>query len=235
MVIDDSPLRILVLGTRAPWRAVIAHGLVAAGHHAEQSSSLQHMQTLLVPGRFDALVAMIGPGQVNLRLLARVVPELGEPRTTALIAIASSPIHGQEAEVQRMGFDRLLVEPLPPPRLAAAVLEAAMPRRPPPVLHRALRAGLDEAALAALEAAVPAAALPLAEGAGDDPAAVAAAANALAEACDAAGFPAAALAARNLAGEPLRPYRRRALASAVGAARAAARLERLRRDANDPI
>ena len=129
MVVDDSPLRVLVLGTRAPGRAVIAHGLVSFGHQAEQSWNLQHMQTLLVPGRFDALIAMIGPGQVNLRMLARIVPELGEPRTTALIAIPGSPVHGQEQEVRRIGFDRLLVEPLPLPRLNEAVLETTLPLR----------------------------------------------------------------------------------------------------------
>ena len=235
MVIDDSPLRILVLGTRAPGRSVIAHGLVSAGHEAMQSWDLQHLQTVLAPGRFDALIAMIGPGQVTLRMLARIVPELGAPRRTALIAIAASTVHGQESEVRRIGFDRLLVEPLAPPRMVEAVVETAMPLRAPPALHRALRATLAEAVLAGREAAVQAMAVRLVEGIEGDAATVASAAIALAEACAEAGFPAAELAARHLAAEPARPYCRRALASAMGAARSAARAERLRREANNPI
>lgn len=235
MVVDDGPLRVLVLGTRAPGRAVIAHGIASFGHEVLQSWDLQHLQTLLLPGRFDALIAMIGPGQVTLRALARIVPELGAVRTTALIAIAAPSPHGQESEVRRIGFDRLLVEPIPLPRLNEALLETALPLRPPPALHRALRETLDEAVLVGREAAVQAMALRLVEGIEGDAAAVAAAAIALAEACAEAGFPAAERAARNLAAEPARPYCRRALASAMGAARVAARAERLRREANGPI
>ena len=132
-------------------------------------------------------------------------------------------------------FDRLLVEPIPLPRLNEALLETALPLRPPPALHRALRETLDEAVLVGREAAVQAMALRLVEGIEGDAAAVAAAAIALAEACAEAGFPAAERAARNLAAEPARPYCRRALASAMGAARVAARAERLRREANGPI
>lgn len=235
MMVDDSPLRVLVLGTRAPARAVIASALAGFGHAVEQSWALHHALTLLVPGRFDAFITFLGPGQAPLRMLAQIPPQLGEPRATAFIAIAPAQVHGQEEEVRRAGFDRLLAEPLPLPAMHQAVLDAALPLRPPPALDRALRAALGEAALDALEAAVRSAAACLAMDEPLAPAAMTEAAALVGQACRAAGFPAAAAAAEALGAEPERPYRLRALGSALGAARVAARTERLRRAAERPI
>jgi len=239
MVVDDSPLRVLVLGTRAPARAVIAGALAGFGHEVEQSWALHHALTLLVPGRFDAFITFLGPGQAPLRMLAQIPPQLGEPRTTAFIAIAPGLVHGQEEEVRRAGFDRLLVEPLPLPAMHRSVLDAALPLRPPPALDHALRAALrageGETALDLLEAAVRSAAERLATEEPLEAPAVTEAALLVGQACRAAGFPAAAAAAEALGAEPERPYRLRALGSALGAARVAARTERLRRGAERPI
>ena len=63
------------------------------------------------------------------------------------------------------------------------------------------------------------------------PAILADATTILAETCTAAGMPAAAQAARDLAADPERPYLQRALGNAMAQARTAARLEKLRRTA----
>jgi len=236
---EDPPLQILVLGTKDAGRSVIAHALVSFGHRAEQSWSLQHAMPLLVTHRFNALIAVLGPGQVPLRLLGSIASQLGHPRTTALIAIAPAFAQGQADDVARMGFDRLLLEPLPQPALNEAVIAEANPRRPIPALDRKLRRGLrttaGEAALEALEAAVQEAAFRLVAEVDLDSAATVEAATSLALVCAQAGFAAAAVAARNLADEPERPFRRRALANALGAARGAARAERMRRAADGAI
>ncbi|HYF06449.1 MAG TPA: hypothetical protein VD970_02430 [Acetobacteraceae bacterium] len=236
---DDRPLRILVLDTRAPARGIVAGTLAKCGHSCDQAWSMEHALALVSPGRYDALICTIAAGQPRLAAYGKVLDRLGPVREMALVAIVPAYIPGQDAQIFRAGFDRLLIEPFPPDVLDGAVRDAVRPlRRPPPLARRqrdTLREAGGEAALEDREGAVDSAAEALVIAVDQDAAAITAAALLLAEACLAAGFPAAAAAARQLAAEPERPYAQRALASALGGARSAARAERLRRAAGHAI
>jgi hypothetical protein len=232
---EAVPLQVVVLGMRDPGRAVLVHAMAASGHRAVPSWSFQHVQPLLVSRHYDALLVLTGTGQVPRRLLAQIVAETPEPRRTALIAVGPGPAHGQIDDWRRMGFDHFLPETTPPAALVAAVLDAARPYRPPPVLDTAHRQGLDAAALPGLDAAFEALAATLDAQEDEAEAAVADWAARIRAASLAAGLAAAARAAAELAGEPARPYRLRMMGIAIRDARQALDAERLRDGIEDPI
>ena len=232
---NTEPLRILVFDTNPHRRAVHAHGLAGFGHRCEQAWEFEQAASLLTPGRTDALLGAFGPGQPSIAAYGRLFERFGAVRETALVALAARFVHGQAETLRRAGFDVALHEPVGLPVIEETLRVTAQPLRPLPQLDHARRAAIraaqGEPALEALEEAALAAAQALVAAVQADAAAIPAAALALAEACEAAGTPAAALAARRLAAEPERPYLQRALASAMGGARTAARAERMRRDA----
>ncbi len=232
---DAEPLKILVFDTDAHRRGVRAHGLAKFGHRCEHAWSFDQVAGLVMPGRIDALLCAIGPGQLPLRGFTQLFERFRPVRQTALLALTMKFTHGQAEKLRQTGFDIALHEPISMSEIEQAVCATALPLRGKPPLDRALRrlirAEQGEGALEALEQSVQAAAEHLVAVIEADPAILAAAAAALAEACAAAGMPAAADVARDLAVQPERPYLQRALGNAMAGARAAARAEKQRRAA----
>ncbi len=232
---DTEPLKILVFDTDSHRRAVRAHGLANFGHRCEHAWSFDQVATLVMPGRIDALLAAIGPGQLPLRGFTQLFDRFRPVRQTALVALTMKFVHDQAEKLRQTGFDVALHEPISLSDLESAVRGAALPLRGLPSLDRArrklIRAEQGEGALDTLEQGVQAAAEHIITVIEAAPAILADAATILAETCTAAGMPAAAQAARDLAADPERPYLQRALANALAGARSAARAERLRRAA----